>query len=254
MTRDYPKYHATVKVDVHDADCYGRIKAKRLSQLVSDVATLHTRELHVDRDTMLKDGITWMLHDINVKIENMPLAGDVLEIDTFPAGIERLFALRCYEMKDGEGRLKARITSRWMQIDALRRRPIRPTQAIVELNEGLGVPEGFVMGALGPKNMEEDMVEVRRYVATYDNIDFNGHVTQASYMMWMTDSLTFDFYQNHVMREAEVVYEHEVMPETEIVALVKVEERDGKTIVWHKLTSADGTIEHCLGRTVWNSK
>lgn len=251
MNMEYPKYHAKVHVYTHDADGRGDIKTRRLSQLVSDVATLHTKELHVDRDTMLKDGITWMLRSIHMVIDKMPRAGEDMKVDTFPCGIERLFALRCYEMRSQADEMLVRVSSRWMQIDVARRRPIRPTAAIVALNDGLTMPADMPQGGLDSACMPADMNIVRRYVATYDNIDFNGHVTQSSYMMWMTDSLTYDFHYGHRLIEAEVVYEHEILPEAEVVAWMKIEENDGQTVVWHKLTSSDGTVAHCLGRTVW---
>lgn len=248
---EYPRFHTTIPVFTHDADCYGNIKTRRLSQLVSDVATMHTKVLHVDRDTMLKDGITWMLHSVYMKIEKMPRSGDVMEIDTYPCGIERLFALRCFDIRDKEGDCLVRMSSRWMQIDVERRRPIRPTSVIVALNEGLSLPENMTTGCVDAKNFPADVNEVRRFVATFDNIDFNGHVTQSSYMKWMTDSLTFGFYKEHVLCEAEVIYEHEIMPEADVVAWIKVVEDGDEVVAYHKLTSADGTIEHCLGRTVW---
>lgn len=249
---EYPTYRTTIKVDTRDCDSLNQMKVKRLSQLVSDVASMHTIELGVDRDTIKQDGLTWMLRSISIRVCNIPTRDEEIEISTYPAGMNGLFAMRCYEMLGYGGRREVEITSQWMMIDIERRRPIRPIEAIRKLNEGLAVPEDMPQCKLESKTMRNTMKEVRRYTATYDTIDFNGHVTQSAYLMWMTDSLEYDFHKSHKLLEAEVVYMHEVMPEAEVVAMIEMTTEDNVTTVMHKITSKDGDTEHCVGMTKWS--
>lgn len=248
---EYPTYRTIVKVDTRDCDAKGEMKARRLSQLVSDIASMHTIELGVDRDTIKKEGITWMLRSISIHVENMPVRDEEIEICTYPAGMERLFAMRCYEMQGYGGKREIEITSQWMMIDIERRRPIRPIEAVQRLNEGLCVPHDMPKCCLDTKSVRETMHEARLFTATYDTIDFNGHVTQSTYLTWMTDSLPYNFHETHFLTEAEVVYLHEVLPESQVKALICIKTEGQVTTVLHKIVSVDGETEHCVGRTVW---
>lgn len=249
------KHTTTFVVNSKTADCMGRIFPKILNQIVSDAASEHTIELGVDRLTLNKEGLTWMLHSVHFSIEQTPHVDDVLQVTTYPSGLDRLFALRCYEINNSDGKPMIKISSRWMQIDLSKRRPVRPTPAIVQLNDGLSLSPDMPQGLLNAKNMPTNLTEVRQFCATFDHIDFNGHVTQAAYMMWLTNSLSYSFHTSHELAEAEVVYQHEIMPESTIRALIATTENaDGTTTIYHKLISESADTEHCIARTVWRKR
>ena len=110
------KHTTTFVVNSKTADCMGRIFPKILNQIVSDAASEHTIELGVDRLTLNKEGLTWMLHSVHFSIEQTPHVDDVLQVTTYPSGLDRLFALRCYEINNSDGKPMIKISSRWMQI------------------------------------------------------------------------------------------------------------------------------------------
>jgi len=248
---NYPKYTTSVVVNNNSTDCFGFLHAKVLSQLVSDIANLHTQKLGVDRLTLNKDGLTWMLRSVHFQIDKMPQQADKLQITTYPAGLESLFALRCYEICNEQGERMVSISSQWMQIDISKRRPIRPTAAIVQLNAGLAIPSEIKPCTLNAKMLPTNFTEVREFVATFDFIDFNGHVTQSAYMMWITNSLTFDFHKKYQLIDAEVVYQHEILPENRVKSFVCIETHDAQVVVYHKLLSATDGTEHCIALTIW---
>ncbi len=75
-----------------------------------------------------------------------------------------------------------------------------------------------------PTNFEN----TRRFTATYDNIDFNKHVTQATYVRWVTNSLSYEFLKDHEITELEIIYEHEVLPDSVVCAGCHVEEEENR--------------------------
>ncbi len=251
---EYSQYHTQITISSNNTDCFGRILPKILSQIVSDVANAHTTQLGVDRLTLNAENITWMLHSVHIKIDEMPMQGDVLHITTYPAGLDRLFALRCYEIDNDKGTSLVKISTRWMLIDLNKRRPIRPTPRIIALNSGLTLPPYMPQNTLSARNMPTSFTETHLFDATFDNIDFNGHVTQSTYIMWLTNSLPFQFHKTHSLVEAELIYEHEIMPENTVRALINQSDNNELVTIYHKLIATGNDTEHCIARTIWKKR
>lgn len=240
-----------ITISAHLADYNGKLFISSMCDIFSEISVEHTIKLNVDLTTLGKQGLTWMLHRLHFCIDEMPGEGETISMTTTPSGIDRLFSLRSYRMNDKTGRELVTAQSEWMVIDIERRRPVRPIQTLIDLYRRVVTPDDLPKANLSIKEIPADMKPVRNYVATFDDIDFNGHVTQASYMRWITNSLKFDFHKEYQMREAEVIYEHEVLPEATVVAWISLRETNNGVEAYHKLTSEDEAITHCVAQTIW---
>ena len=101
------------------------------------------------------------------------------------------------------------------------------------------------------KNMPGEYENSRHFTATYDNIDFNKHVTQATYVRWVTNSLSYEFLKGHELREVEIVYEHEVLPDNKVNSENHVIEESGKVKVYHRVRNEEGDKTHCWAVSIW---
>lgn len=247
------EYKRLMNVEIHQIDFNGHISTRLLCDLFSDVAQRHTEILKIDVASLKEQGLTWMLHRIHIIINKMPQLNNKIEILTHPAGLNRLFAERCYRISKSNGEELIKAKSEWMLIDIERRRPARPTETLIEINKDLVVPSDMPLNEIEKNQMPTEFESSRKFTATFDNIDFNGHVTQASYLQWFNNSLSFNFHKKHLLSEAEIIYEHEILPEQEVISWINISTNKDKTIIWHKLTSLDGKLEHCFGKTIWNN-
>lgn len=245
------KYVEKVKIFNHYTNYKGRLFVKTLCDLFNDVAEAQTVIYGVDVDTMNAQGMTWMLHRLHIHLHKMPQREEEVIIETWPSGIERLFALRDYCMLRENGEVLVNATSEWMAIDLKRRRPVRLSEKVVEISTGHQIEKLRLSPLLDEKEPEKEVTGCCDFVATFDNIDFNGHVTQASYMRWITNSLPFEFLKSHIMTEVEVVYAHEIMPESLIHSEYSLQEDGGRIMVFHRLKNEDGTLTHCIAESVW---
>ncbi|WP_251622472.1 acyl-[acyl-carrier-protein] thioesterase [Odoribacter lunatus] len=245
------KHTEQIKIYNHYTNYKGRLFIKTLCDLFNDVAERQTETLGVDVNTLNKQGQTWMLHRLHIQIFKMPHKEETVILETWPSGIERLFALRDYRMLRQDGEVLVNATSEWMLIDLKRRRPLRQTQEIVEMSTGHRIEKITLPPLLQEKERMLRMTEGRLFPATFDNIDFNGHVTQASYMRWLTNSLPFDFLRNHILTEVEVVYEHEIMPDTDIYSYYQIEQEGEEIVIAHQIKDETGEKLHCVAKSVW---
>ena len=80
-------------------------------------------------------------------------------------------------------------------------------------------------------------------------------MTQASYVRWITNSLPFEFLKKHVLTEIEVIYAHEIMPDSRIHSAYRMEERgENEVVVWHELKDEADHLTHCQAKTVWKKQ
>jgi len=96
-----------------------------------------------------------------------------------------------------------------------------------------------------------EMDDFKEFNATYDNIDINKHVTQASYMKWSVYALPFDFFMHNNLKEVESVYMHEIKPDSKLKSGYKITNKGLRVEVLHKLTDETGKIVHCVSKTIW---
>ena len=126
------KYSEEIKIRGHYTDLQGRLIVKSLCDLFNDVANGQTLLLGFDVPTLNTQGLTWMLHKLHIIVNRMPEQEEIVTLETWPSGIDRLFALRDFSMFSGKGDLLIRATSEWMVIDINRRRPVRLPACVTE--------------------------------------------------------------------------------------------------------------------------
>lgn len=246
------KYTEKIKIYTHYTNYKGRLFIKTLCDLFNEVAERQTELLGVDVDTLNRSGQTWMLHRLHIRLFKMPHKEEEVILETWPSGVDRLFALRDYRMLREDGEVLVNATSEWMTIDLNRRRPVRLAPRVIEMSTEHQIPKLELGHFLDEQTIKpEGMQCARHFTATFDNIDFNGHVTQASYMRWITNSLPFEFLKNHILEEVEVVYEHEIMPDSPVVSYYDMETRDKETIIRHLLRDGSGERTHCIACSRW---
>jgi len=102
--------------------------------------------------------------------------------------------------------------------------------------------------------MPIDFESTRRFTATYDNIDFNKHVTQATYVRWVTNSLSYEFLKDHEITELEIIYEHEVLPDSVVCAGCHVEEEENCVKVYHQVRNESLDKTHCFAVSYWKKR
>lgn len=245
------KYIEQIKIFNHYTDLNGKLFVKALCDLMNDTAEQQTEILHVDVDTLNARGQTWMLHRLHILIDSLPLKGEMVTIETWPSGIDRLFALRDYRMMSMQGKELLKITSEWMQIDLTRRRPTRLSEEVITMSTEHKIPKIQIPDLLDDKNFSFEPTASRMFVATYDNIDFNRHVTQASYMRWITNALPFEFLKTHQLKEIEVVYEHEILADSQVNSFYRLETVNDQIVVSHLLQGSEDHKRHCIAKSVW---
>jgi acyl-ACP thioesterase len=184
---------ASFTVHTFEIDAFGTLEVPALSGFLGEMAGRHAAELGVGMEAMFARGVTWVLARQRIEVPGEVRLGDVVEVTTWPAGIERRVAVRDFLVRRG-GEEVARATTHWLVLDLATRRP-RPPEGVVDprLPRTL-VPS--VVRAPGRLPALAAWDEERRFTVRYSDIDVNLHVTHTSYLAWAVEAVPREVWQS----------------------------------------------------------
>ena len=191
-------------VHKYEVDAFGTLAPPALSGYLSEIAGHHAQELGVGLETLMAKGVTWVLSRLRLEIPAAVQLGDEVEIETWPSGIERLFALREFVVRRG-GAEVARASSQWLVLDLATRKPVRPAEVLDARFPRAPTPPVAPLAKGKLPELREWEVE-KRFHVRYADIDQNLHVTNTSYLAWAVEAMPKDLWQSSRLAAVEVHY------------------------------------------------
>ncbi|MCL2270408.1 MAG: thioesterase, partial [Treponema sp.] len=128
---------------------------------------------------------------------------------TWPRGVEKLFALRDFDIRDASGNPAVQARSCWLVIDIEKRRPLRP-QSVMD-----SIPQNEGQDALPfAASLEERpyLQQVAERQALYTDVDYNSHVNNVSYIRWIEDALDPALLEKAQRMRLDINYLSEILP------------------------------------------
>lgn len=218
----------------YDCGYGGPFKPIALANYFQEAAGDHAAALGIGMEDMFAEGRTWMLSRLDIRAERLPETGEEVLVRTWPAGTERIFALRCIELLAKNGERLAGALYEYLIVDIEKRKPLRPERILnpglktelarpyPDLKPGLQEIPEF---ALADKNSEVDkdtegaFAESFRLTAGPRHIDSNGHVNNAHIIDWLCDAVPKERRGAGQIRRIKVDFVAEVKLGDQIVAL-----------------------------------
>lgn len=188
----------------YEVDFRKRTTLEAICRSFLDAAWSHAAQLGFGYEHLAAQGLLWVLVRLLVRVENYPLWGQSAELSTWPCGTSGAFALRDFEIADGQGKPLAAATSSWLVLDAAAHRPQRIDKLLFQVpnlatRRAVAQNAGKLPGI--PSSSAASTVTAR-----YSDIDVNQHVNSARYLGWLMDCYPAEFHQTHVLRCAELNY------------------------------------------------
>ena len=186
----------------------------------------------------------WVLSRLYVEMYRYPLWGDSIQLETWPKGMESLFAMRDFRIKSADGKelLGAGATA-WLIIDGTTHRLQRIEQICVDMP---CYPQNAVDYKLGKIALAETMTSQTRIIAGYTDVDVNRHVNNVCYLNWAVNYLPLENNQLTV-RSAEINFLSEALLRSPIE--IRYGKNDEQTWVC-SLRNPETGKEYCRVRLV----
>jgi len=233
----------------YEVNAGGRVSIPSIFNLLQDAASSHALKLGVSVPQLLAGNYTWVLSRIYLKMNQYPGWGDTIQVHTWPSGIQRVFALRDFDIHQDGGTIGSCVSA-WIIIDAANRRPVRPTSFTRQLNP---VDRQHVLthplGKLTP--LKTPQIE-KRFSVRYRDLDINQHVNNVSYIEWLLEGIPGIAENDRFLSELEVNFLGEALYGDRVMARCCPQDEKGMRIAHDVLSETDGR-ELIRARTIWKT-
>ncbi len=237
------------RVRASDVTPTGTASVLALATFFQEAAGHHAAELGVSMQELLADGKAWVLARLRMEVDRLPNWEEEITIETWPSGLDRLYATREFIFVDDADRELARGSSAWLVIDTERRRPLRPPSGLYDID----VPDRRAP-------LEQDEVDLsppsavdreRTFSVRYHDLDLNRHVNNVCYLEWALETLPPDVLDERRCVGLALQFEAETTLGDPVRATAELREEGESLRVRHRLAHADSDRTLALAATVW---
>jgi len=240
----------TYAVRAHEVASHGRVSVAAVCNWLQETAGNHATHLGWGIEGLMGQGMTWVLSRLHLVLDRPPSWREQVGVTTWPAGAQRLFALREFRITaDGGGEL-GRATSGWMVINVAGRRPVRLPEDVETI--GRSTPPRALADEFA-KLPELERADFERAIAVrYADLDMNGHANNVSVIAWALEALPGEVALGSALSELEVDFRAEALHGDRIAARTQRED-GGAPAFRHALVREGDGREIARLRSVWSA-
>ena len=172
----------------YEVDKHSRLSIVSAINYFQESAWRNADDLGLGFNDLAAKNRFWILSRMYFEMYRSPLWGDVIQLETWPKGIDNLFALRDFRIKSTDGKeLLGAGVSAWLIIDGTTHRLQRIEQIC---NDDMPIyPQSAVEHKLGKIALAKTMTSQTRIIAGYTDVDVNNHVNNVCYLNWAVNNL-----------------------------------------------------------------
>ena len=247
MDSAHELWSETFTLRAYEVDRHGRASLPTICNWLQESAGIHAARLGWSVHELAEQGMTWVLARLRLRLDRPIAWGESVRVETWPAGTQRVFALRDFRLIGGGGELVGVATSSWLLMNLVSRRPVRPPRALEEL-AARSPGRALVDDMEKLPDVAEAEIE-RRLEVRHADLDVNGHANNVSVISWALEALESETLER-VPRELAVEFRGESTRGDEISSCARYESR-APLVVAHGLLRRADSREIARARTTW---
>jgi medium-chain acyl-[acyl-carrier-protein] hydrolase len=249
-------WNEIISINFSETDFQQKWKPSAFFTAMQEVGSLHATHLGYDYKELFAANMSWVLSRVKIQFNAFPKVGEKIKIQTWPKGIHnKLFFMRDFRFLSAEGSQFAAATCAFVLINIKERRilPWRVLKGELPDNQGLSAIEQFPERLDLPENIQESF----SVQARYSDVDLMGHVNNARYIEWITDSFPMQQFQTRQLEWLQINYLSEIKPAEIISICSEADKKDSSIsyILGKNLTAGNTAFEAALkwGNTITSS-
>ncbi|RMH69946.1 MAG: hypothetical protein D6675_11185 [Gemmatimonadetes bacterium] len=249
MSTEKPIWQEHFTVRTYELDPTGQASILTICNYLQDVAENNAFHLGFSMNNMLDKKRTWVLSRLHVQMERYPQWKELLTVETWPSGANRLYGIRDFRIRDKTGTLLGRATTAWAMFNLETRRPVRiPPQVedAAETFRGRAIDDSF------PKLPQLNQVDHHRvFTVRHSDLDVNQHVNHVSYIDWAMEAVPPLIWEYHQLRAVEVHFRAECFYGDRVISQCQhLPQPDGHHFL-HQVRRKEDDQEITRLRTIW---
>ncbi len=183
-------------ITISEVDSNYNLRLDNMFNYFQDATTLHSYELKVDRESMIKDSNAfWVLSKIRLVFNKLPIWNEEITIKTYPTTVSPIRFFREFSITNTNG-AKIDCNSEWCVLDATTN-AIRRSNSInypVEMEHLPANPEIPAFCKIKEQVAKEDFAYTYKVYLT--DIDCNKHTNNVAYVKMALNAFDVEEYQN----------------------------------------------------------
>jgi medium-chain acyl-[acyl-carrier-protein] hydrolase len=209
-------YFEKFKVRAAEIGPNSEAKFPVLINFFQEAAWQHADALGVSVPVLMEHGHTWVLHRLYLKVLQPVEKNEVVEVETWPSGIEKFFTYRDMRFRNEKQELVAEGCTAWLVIDLEKRRLIPVPDYITSGN--YVIENHHLPHPVDKLPSLEDPTTGPEFKVYFQHLDQNRHVNNVHYLEWMLASLPQDYLLNMRVKEIDIQFKSECVLNDEIVS------------------------------------
>ncbi len=201
-------YSRSFDIRSYELSPSAEVRLTSIANYLQELAYQHARKLGLGYDDLKNNGRLWVLSRMRIEMLTYPVWNDEVWIETWPSGIDRLFALRDFRITGKNGRLLGKASTAWLIIDLESRRIIRPGKLHDCFSSVIEEDRVFNTGLVKLDRPAQIRFEMKHKVG-FSDLDILGHVNNVRYIEWCIDAALEYSKQRRNVAGIEINYLHE---------------------------------------------
>lgn len=197
-------------ISSYDLNPKGRARLTTMANFFQELAYHHASELGFGYRDMKARQTTWVLSRMRIHMENYPAWDERITIETWPSGVDKLFALRDFRIRNSEGKVIGVASTAWLILNIETHRLVRPKEAL-EHFKMIVHPEQVFGNPLDKIDVAGETRSLNLHKVVFSDLDIIGHVNNVKYIEWCIDSVTASSDPGLEIREFEINFNQETL-------------------------------------------
>ena len=191
----------------YEIDSGGQLTIPALCNYLQESAGLHARELDVSVDQLRREGMTWFLWRLHLKIDMLPAWGETVSVETWPAELGKPFAIRDFRIRHGDREIGV-ATSAWLLMDIVKKRPIRHLPPRIR-DFHPDPPRRALQDPFHRLPACEHLDSSCDFTVRRGDLDLNGHLNHVATIAAMLEAEPTEMFDRHKLEALEVEFRGE---------------------------------------------
>lgn len=201
--------HRNYSVTSYDVNPKGNARLTALANYLQETAYNHASKLGLGYHDLADKNIAWILSRMRIRVSEYPIWDDVVSIETWPRGIEKLFALRDFRIFNADANEIGQAATCWLMVDTETHRPLRIPPDFIKFE----TRKDAIFDQTPAKiNLPEHLKSCDVREVKYSDLDVVGHVNNVKFIEWCIDAIPPDITMHFNISDIEINFISEAKP------------------------------------------
>lgn len=183
----------TYTINSFHVDPKGRARLTALANFLQETAYKHAHSLGLGFQHLAQNNSAWVLSRLRIQVSEYPKWDNEITIETWPCGIEKLFARRDFRIMNKRGDTIGKASTSWLMVNTQTHRPIRIQPDFIKFKTRT---DGIFDSSIEKINVDEELFKLSEHKVKYSDLDIVEHVNNVKFVEWCIDALDPDLIMN----------------------------------------------------------